>query len=475
MASHISYKDNHISGWQHRHLWILLLGLLIPWQLHGANASPWRLGEALDAPDWLRVSGEFRVRGSHLDNPFRSGLNGSDQVLATRTLLRTEFDLNSVTLGSELQDSRHFFESSDSPLNTGMVNAVEPLQAYLRWDLSRHFESGNQADITLGRQTLDLGARRLVARNRFRNTINGFNGIRASWRQANERRHLDLFYFLPNERLPRSRSALEDQEIAFDRAHLDYQFFGLHYSTPIARTKTRIDISLFGLHEQDHRQRQSRNRRLWTPGIRWYRSPSPGNWDFELQSVYQTGTVRASANPADTEDLDHTAHFQHAALGYSFDTLWSPRLILQYDFASGDRDPADGDSNRFDTLFGARRFELGPTGIYGAFARSNLHSPGYRLILKPNPRFEFMTAHRFHWLASDRDAWTTSGLRDPTGDTDSYLGHQIEIRFRWKLKPQNLHLEAGAAHLFAGPFIASTTGNQSDSSTYSYLQAFLYF
>ena len=29
--------------------------------------------------------------------------------------------------------------------------------------------------------------------------------------------------------------------------------------------------------------------------------------------------------------------------------------------------------------------------------------------------------------------------------------------------------------LFAGPFITSTTGNQSDSSTYSYLQAFLYF
>ena len=62
---------------------------------------------------------------------------------------------------------------------------------------------------------------------------------------------------------------------------------------------------------------------------------------------------------------------------------WSPRLIFQYDYASGDDDPNDADNNRFDTLYGARRFDFGPTGIYGPFARANLSTPGMRIKLKP--------------------------------------------------------------------------------------------
>ena len=42
-----------------------------------------------------------------------------------------------------------------------------------------------------------------------------------------------------------------------------------------------------------------------------------------------------------------------------------------------------GENNRFDTLYGARRFDFGPTSIYGPFIRSNLNSPALRLFFKP--------------------------------------------------------------------------------------------
>ena len=92
-----------------------------------------------------------------------------------------------------------------------------------------------------------------------------------------------------------------------------------------------------------------------------------------------------------TQDLDHFAHFHHLSLGYSFDVPWSPRLSLHYDYASGDDDPSDGDNSRYDTLFGSRRFDYGPTSIYGAFARSNINTPGVRLALEPSHE---IVAHR---------------------------------------------------------------------------------
>jgi hypothetical protein len=68
----------------------------------------------------------------------------------------------------------------------------------------------------------------------------------------------------------------------------------------------------------------------------------------------------------------------HAWAGYTFNTAWLPRVSFQYDQASGDSaNPAT--FTRFDTLFGARRWEFGPTSLYGAVQRSNLISPGVRL------------------------------------------------------------------------------------------------
>lgn len=141
------------------------------------------------------------------------------------------------------------------------------------------------------------------------------------------------------------------------------------------------------------------------------------------------------------------------------------------------RDPTDDDNGRFDTLFGARRFEFGPTGIWGAFARSNISSPGYRLIIKPHETVSAFIAHRLFWLAQSKDAWTTANVRDVTGQSGDFIGHQIEASVQWQVIPKNITLEAGWAHLVKGEFAedAPNAPVDTDDSNYFYAQTVLQF
>src|SRR5690606_19109931 len=116
---------------------------------------------------------------------------------------------------------------------------------------------------------------------------------------------------------------------------------------------------------------QTRNRQLYTPGVRAYRKPKAGQWDIDLESVLQFGTRRATTAEDDTEDERVLAHFHHAAVGYTLDAPWKPRLSAELDYGSGDAGDSDR-YERFDSLFGPRRSDFGPTGIYGPLGRDNV-------------------------------------------------------------------------------------------------------
>jgi hypothetical protein len=162
--------------------------------------------------------------------------------------------------------------------------------------------------------------------------------------------------------------------------------------------------------------------------------------------------------------------------GWTFDVAWQPRLAIQWDYASGDKDPTDDKNGRFDTLFGARRFELGPTGIYGPFARSNLNTFGLRVEVEPTQTVTAFFAYRAFWLAQKRDVWFGSGLSDPTGQSGSFLGDQIELRIRWRPLPGNVLLDTGYAHLFRGEFMKSAPDAVATrDSDYFYVQTVIEF
>jgi hypothetical protein len=463
-----------------RKLSLILLPLLASSSLAWAEETkpaptPWRLHDALHLPSWLTLGIEHRTRYETVDNQFRAKGTGGDQVIALRTLVAAEASYQNWRIGGEFMNSLVELDDAGTPLDNTQEDQIDLLQAYLGWNSKDFLGTGLTADARGGRQTIDLGSRRLVARNSFRNTINSFTGLDLRVENPGQWQARG-FFVLPVFRLPDQFADIAADEVQFDREDPETYFWAAYFRYNQLPWNSSGEIYVIGLHEGDTSDLATRDRRLYTPGIRWFKEPAKGNFDFEVESAYQVGTSRASTSSSDTTDLDHSAHYQHAQIGYTFNTPWSPRFLAQYDYASGDGDPTDGDTERFDTLFGARRFEYGPTGIWGAFARSNINSPGYRLIVKPTDSISAFVGHRMFWLASNSDAWVPAKLQDPTGDSGSFLGHQIEASVTWNILPKNLAVETGVAYLIKGDFAKEAPdASPENDSTYFYAQTVLQF
>ncbi|WP_254503034.1 alginate export family protein, partial [Salmonella enterica] len=81
----------------------------------------------------------------------------------------------------ELFDSRVWGDNSGTPVTTNEVNTLEPVQAYVAAGLDGALGRGTKLTLTAGRMTLNLGSRRLVAADDYRNTTNGYTGVRADF------------------------------------------------------------------------------------------------------------------------------------------------------------------------------------------------------------------------------------------------------------------------------------------------------
>lgn len=436
----------------------------------------WNLHDAIGIPDWLKFSVQHRTRYETLSNTFKRGRNGGDQALDFRTLVFMEASYEQFRLGGEFIDSRITLDDEGTPVNNSLVNETALLQVYLAWHTEDFFKTGLNAEMKLGRQTMDIGSRRLVARNRFRNTINNFNGIdfilhdKSNWQLRN-------FVVLPITRLPNNPQSIRDGDVVFDEENFKILFAGSFFSLNHLPLDSIGELYFYQLSENDTASAPTKNRHLSTPGLRWYRKPKINHFDFELEAAFQAGTSRDTSAATATADLDHLSYFGHIAVGYTFDLAWNPRLLLQYDYASGDEDPFDNENGRFETLYGARRFEYGPTSIWGAFARANINTPGIRLQFRPMPDITGFIAHRAFWLAEKKDTWVGAGLRDVTGRSGSFIGQQLEARLRWRPIPGLVLLETGWAHLFKGPFAKNAPGSpeNKDDSDYFYVQTTLSF
>ncbi len=408
---------------------------------------PRYLSAVLNLPQWLDLGMTARLRREGFDYPFKANQKGSTWQWAHRSRFRASTRWKFFRAQLEFQGATSGEDAATDVVGTSTFNAANVQQLFVALTLPDIGQTGLRTDLHVGRINLDIGSRRLVARSRFGNTSQAFDGIH--WNLANEGLWQFRAFF----------SEVTLQSDSTDRLGLFTNsgdlFWGLSYETH-QLPWSRIHLYYFGTDADAKKGRVART--FSTFGLRVYQPPKIGDFDYDGESAWQVGTF---------DHNNHFAYFQHVSMGYTFRVPWAPRIMVMYDYASG-TDSANGNySQTFDGLYGARRGELMPTGIFGPFFRSNISSPGIRLILKPHSTLKVNLKFRAWYLAQSRDVWTNSGLRDPTGAAGNVLGQDVEVRVQWDPWP-NLSVDVGYDHFFKGPYITRQTtvpGNPSANDT----------
>jgi hypothetical protein len=182
-----------------------------------------------------------------------------------------------------------------------------------------------------------------------------------------------------------------------------------------------------------------------------------GNYNqflYELEAMYQFGrSVNLSLSPTDV-----SAGAVASGVGYQFSQLpMNPQLWLRYDYASGDKNPNDGQSNTFNQLFPFGHYYL---GFLDRVGRQNIHDFNAQFTLHPQPWFTFIAQYHRFFLANAHDAlYNAAGVayrRDPTGQAGTDVGDELDLRFNIHV---NRHQDVllGYSKLWAGDFIKNTT------------------
>ena len=413
--------------------------------------KPFRLNDWLMGPSageswrpWIKFSGRHRTRYESLDKQFRAGNRpvAEDQWFV-RTSIRADIDLKEFGGTAEVMDSRAWGNNDNRQASTAFSNPADFVEANVIYNLDA--EHGHTSRLLAGRYTMSLGSRRFVIRNGFRNTVNTFTGLDYLWKD-DKGQQARVFWTMPVRRRPFDAEALRDNEFEWDDQDKDLQFFGAFTSRNVSE-RVKAEAYVYGLREDAP---DSTNREIMTPGIRFHRPSKKGDWHGEVELTGQVG--RSQASKDSDVDLEHRAWFGRVALGYRWDSAYDWIVQVAYDYASGDDDPNDGENNRFDSLYGAPRFEYCPTGLWGFVQRTNFMTPELRFSVRPTADTWIMLSARDLRLASATDAWAKSKVRDPSGAAGDDVGQQYELRARYDLLPGNMFLEVGGAYLVGGGF-----------------------
>ena len=396
------------------------------------------------------IEGSVRVRAEALDGQVRPNAAESDAIISSRTLILARYDFGGFHVVGEIDDARGYGQDVRSTTSSADINALEPIQAYLGIELGHIAGQKGKGVLRLGRFTFESGSGRLVERSDASNSPVTFLGANFDWSSARGDR-VNLYLTQPFDRLPTAAAALRDNSVELDRTGPGLRYGGASFTR--ARAVAGASLEVFGmwLDEKDSAGRATRDRNLFTFGGRLNRVPAKGRFDVDIDGAIQHGTARASTSGADVTDRRVRAGMVHAELGYTFAKGWTPRVALLLDYATGDTPAAE--YNRFDPLFGSRRGDFGPNGLYGPLSRSNIVSPGIAIEGKPDKNWDFSIKARKLWLASATDSFGATNVRDASGATGRDAGAQVEGRVRYWAVPKRVRVEAGAAWLAKGSFL----------------------
>jgi hypothetical protein len=408
----------------------------------GPASSPPTSDERYDLPD-LRPTGELndhlpRWLQFGLDERFRaegySGNGFKPNSSASYLLNRFRFGMilqpaTWLKVVAQVQDARSFLQAP--PL--GPPNNV-------RWDLKTAYVQFGDSEkqpvtLTVGRQLLDYNST-IIANSEWRNQARSYDAVVANL-------HVDRF------RAAVFAAAVVNPQLDGITHHQEgnniYGAYGW-----ITRVLPNSSIEPFVLWRvapsvavEDSKFKTGRlDEQAY--GFR-IRGRNISNFDYRYELVLERG----SAGPNDIQAWGVTA-----GLGYTIATsAWKPRFFAGYDYASGDKNPADGIHGAFDTMYPTAHDRF---GIADQFGWQNIVAGRAGATINPRRRWSVTAQYLDLWLATAKDAaYNSSGgviLRDPTGKSGTHLGQELDA-YAWYEINREVHVGAGIGHLLPGEFI----------------------
>jgi len=391
---------------------------------------------------WIDFGADVRARYEVRDGDLRRVEDEVDTplLLRTRIYLGIREIIDPLRFAVEFQDARRFhgkFDDDDRDFNES-----ELIQIFGELYFANALGSGIPLRLQAGRLAFEYVDRRLVSRNPWRNTTNTFEGLRAIVGGPGDPWQLDLLAVHPVERLLRH----------FDRPDRARRLFGAIFEW---RDWSRVvTLQPYYLLLQEEAKGAPLGREIHTAALRGYGIIGGTGLDYDASFALQLG---ASAGRA------HRAAGAATELGYTFDHPWAPRLSGFFGYASGDRTPSDDRTERFDRLFGFGR----PWSSNDYFFWENIVAPKVRIEAQPAKSLRVEAGYHTFWLASDTDSWSAARRRDPTGESGSFIGQEVDARIRWRPLPR-VEIYVGYARFFAGTFTKNT--GRGDDTDFFYIE-----
>ena len=400
--------------------------------------------------DWLDLGVEARLRYESRENDFRRKTDTVEEPISYRTRLyaavKNKFDPLRATF--EFQDSRRF--NSGFALTNLEVNKTEFIQGYGELYFKNALgtdDLGNDRPLSLraGRMAFELTDKRLVARNEYRNTTNNFQGYRAVLGQRNSDWQGTVFAFNP---------VIRFMEQA-DKANEAQWFYGAMFDVRKWSNVATLQPYYYLLQQNGSKVKYAStgalataadktNREINTGGLRAYGVVSNTGIDWDLNYVKQWGTDNRQ---------DHDAYGYDMEAGYTFNHAWKPRFMANLGYASGDKNPNDNKSQRFERLFGFLR----PWSHTDYIQLENIHATKLRGEFSPTATLKVDFGYSWYKLASATDRWgAANNLRDTTGKSGKDMGQEFDIRAQFPVN-KYLGMVLGYSYFMAGDFAKATS------------------
>ena len=359
-------------------------------------------------------------------------------------------------------------------------DTIDLHQAYLTLGNHKEFP----LSLKVGRQELSYGEERLVGAFAWNNIGRVFDAAKARWQTE----YFGADFFTSRTVIP------EDGKFNVDN---DYDFFSGMYANVLKVPKNTLEVYFLArnasrqaaLAEPSPQFGQPSARDIYTAGGRLKSKPGElGAWDYTLEGAYQFGDF-VDARLAGAPRLKQDAFMVSAQGGYTFADAWgSPRLGLEYDFASGDNNPNDGTHGTFENLFPTNHKFY---GYMDFFSLQNLHDVRGILQIKPAPRVSLAVEGHGFWLADTHDnLYTVAGaargglVATPAGNGfginpgySSFVGTEVDLVAGYALT-RFAQLEAAYCHFFTGKYIQDSLHSAafgSRDADYVYLQTSINF